>query len=340
MSNKTEPRVNRGSRALCLGIGFLCCSLVGCSKSLPAPVEKKLEATFCKPSPTWAYPPRPPARTIKFPEEEIGTLYTTTAGISYVGSYSWRRLGPAQGNIVLPAGTAAYLEVKTGMADQLAAIDLAGIQVIDFSAPFDFPYELYVNHQTKRVVKLSDSSLQPLAKTTTLYRLILHNTTITDDGLAFIAEVKSLRSINLFNTRITDEGLHLLAELPHLEGLDLGATGISDKGLQYLGNCPKLERVNLTGSNRTKGNQSATAYSANRNITDRGIAYLSKLHSLTELDISNANVSDRSLDALSELKSLRVLDVSGTMISKRGVRKLRKNLPNCRVIDDPGITDR
>ena len=304
-------------------------------------VAKKMKARFCKPSPTWSYPPRPPARIIVFPgDKDIGNLYTTTSGIGYVGSHGWELLGLARGEIVLPEGTAAFLEVKQGSSSILSSLDLNGIQMIDFSAPHEVPFELYTNNQTKRVVQLSDEDLKPLTKMKTLYRLVFHNTTITDKALTHITEVKSLRSVNLFNTKITDNGLQLLTQLPFLRGLDLGATDITDEGLRHLGKCTKLEKLNLTGSRRTKGNQSAGASSTNLNITDRGIGYLNDLLSLTELRIADTNVTDKSIEVLSQLKSLRFLDVSGTLMSEEGVKKLKVMLPDCRISDGRGITNR
>jgi len=301
---------------------------------------KAMKALLCKPSPTWFYPPVPGARTIVFPEDRVvGNLFTITGAISYVWDSRWELSGPATGRIVLGKGTAAFLEIKEGSSSVISTLEPNSVQVIDFSASFDFPFELYTNNQTKRIVQLSDKDLEPITRMNSLYRLVLHNTTITDESLTYIAEVESLRSINLFNTKITDDGLRLLARLPNLKGLDLGATNISDEGLRYIGECSKLERLSLTESHRTKGNVSAQAYSVNLNITDGGIKHLRNLQFLSQLDISNTDVTDASVDVLSQLKSLRYLDISGTKISETGAKKLQADLPDSRIIDDPGITN-
>jgi len=311
-------------------------------KSPNSKIGRKMEKMFCKASPTWSYPPTPPERTINFPENKaVGLLYTATGAHSYSYDSHWEEMyGPAKGEVKLAEGTAVCLEIKEGFSSILSKLEPNSIQAIDFSAPFDLPFELYTNNQTKRIVQLSDEDLEAIKNLNGLYQLVLHNTTITDKALTYISGLKSLRLINLWNTKITNDGLSYLAQLPFLDTIFLGATDISDEGLKHLSKLTRLRCLWLTKSNRKKGNEIATAGSVNLKITDAGMHHLGALTSLEYLSASDTDITDKSVNILSQLSSLRRLDVSGTKITEEGIRKLQAALPDCRIINNARITGR
>jgi len=308
-----------------------------------AALQSQTEKLFCKkPSRALDYPPPPEKRILSFPKNEaVGLLYTTTGITNYGYDMPINELhGPAQGDISLPQGTSACLEIKEGFSSVLGTLPPYGVQAIDFSAPVEIPFELNIQNQKKRIASLTDENLEPVRKIKGLYQLILHNTTITDQSLASISEVKDLRLINLWNTKITDKGLVYLAQLPFLDTIYLGATDISDEGLKHLCGLKRLRCLWLTGSNRSNGNNTATAYSVNHKITDAGMAYVNTLTSLENLNIANTGITDKSIDALSQLNSLSYLDISGTKISEEGLKTLQVALPKCKIIKDAGLMER
>lgn len=308
------------------------------------PVRNKVESLLCKVPPAGYFPPpAPPQRTVHFPENQsVGLLYTIAGDAHYVVgifSTSWDFFGEACGNIDIPNNVGLRLEVNMSPIDMsfLSKFKPDDLQCIDFSAPIDKPFELYVPNQTKRIVPLEDDQLKHLSSLTGLYQLILHNTTITDVGLARLQGLKSLRSINLFNTKITDEGLKYLGKITSLQEIYLGATNITDNGLEHLTTLSQLRVLSLTGSRRTKGNQHADACSSNYKITDEAVKTIKSFKLLQVLDLADTNISDSSIPTLGEFKHLFRLNLSGTLVTDSGTKRLQKALPKCQIVHDRGL---
>ncbi|MBW8035822.1 MAG: hypothetical protein FVQ79_09380 [Planctomycetes bacterium] len=285
---------------------------------------------FCS-SPTYNYLPAPPERIFNFPRN-IGKLYIHKApGMSGFGNASWEYFGDANGNVTLPKGCFAFLELRDPSFISKLKPNL--IQVLDLSADVEIPFELYTNNQKKKIVHITQEQIKSIENLQGLYQLILHNTTITDEMLISIAKIKSLREINLWNTQITDKGLKIIGTMKSLEGLQIGATNISDEGLKFISGLKNLRLLSLTTSNRIKGSQTATAYSvSNPNITDKSIECIKDLYMLKFLDISNTNVTDSVVDSLSQMKQLERLTITNTKITKSGVSRLTKELRDCHII--------
>ena len=91
------------------------------------------------------------------------------------------------------------------------------------------------------------------------------------------------------------------------------ATNITDKDLELLLPIKKqLIWLNLN----------------NMNVSDSGLAILSKCNSLTKLQLAHTNITDKGLAYLKDLKQLRSLNVVGTKITTTGIMQLKdlKNL--------------
>lgn len=144
----------------------------------------------------------------------------------------------------------------------------------------------------------------------------LKYTDVTDDDLAMVNLFPYLRLINLSGCKkITDNGLKHLKELPRLQELYLFETNIGDKGLSHLTESTYLEKVCLDGTK----------------ITDAGLKYMKKWEAIHMLHINSRNkLSDDGLDQLKHLTSLRELKV-GKGITKDGIRRLKKEVPDCKV---------
>jgi hypothetical protein len=61
-------------------------------------------------------------------------------------------------------------------------------------------------------------------------------------------------------------------------------------------------------------------------LTDAGLAYLTQLP-LDWLGLSDTGVTDRGVARLCELRSLSGLNIIGTQITREGAARLRKSLP-------------
>ncbi len=144
-----------------------------------------------------------------------------------------------------------------------------------------------------KVLKLNDCTLdenamEPIKNLTTLIKLDLRNTGLTDKGLSCVSQLKNLESISLhLNPKLTDDGLQALNPLHALEAVNLAKLNTSDKGLIFIQNNPKIGWLN----------------------------------------ISKTDVTDESVKHLITLKVLKDLYVKDSSITVMGIEKIRSNFP-------------
>jgi internalin A len=140
---------------------------------------------------------------------------------------------------------------------------------------------------------------------------------LTDFGLPVWSDRPQVGAIPAFNMLKWKDGI--LANLPVPEasfGLRLDGLEVTDAGLKDLVGMKNLTVLQL---GVTK-------------VTDAGLKHLAGLKQLAVLELHRTAVTDVGLLELVELKNLIKLDVSETKVTDKGVVKLRKALPNCRII--------
>lgn len=123
--------------------------------------------------------------------------------------------------------------------------------------------------------------------------LDLTGVSLNESHLAAIGTLRFLRSLALPKTNLTDDGLKTVGKLPNLAFLSIGRTRISSDGLRHLKRLKNLKGLRIFG---------------NKGVGDSGVAHLMGMKTLTVLQINN------------------------TAITKAGVQKLKRALPNCRII--------
>ena len=146
---------------------------------------------------------------------------------------------------------------------------------------------------------------------------------ITDGGLAHFAGMHNLEVVALYSDRITGTGLVHLAKLKRLKSL-CAMGWINDSSLGHISMLGRLELLNIYGATQ---------------ITDEGLAHISKLHNLRKFiivksgsaDSEYIQVSDEGLVHLYGLKNLDELTFSATQVTQAGIEKLHEALPNCRI---------
>jgi len=139
---------------------------------------------------------------------------------------------------------------------------------------------------------------------------------VTDSSLCHLRGANELKAINLDSTQITDAGLKELAQaVPNVARLSLVRTDVTDRGLAYLTKLPHISHLNLRDTK----------------VTDEGIKHLIGLPRLERLSLNFCNVTDRALEVLqnSPLKGLEVMDTS---VTKEGALAFRNvMLGKCRI---------
>ncbi|KAI9913348.1 hypothetical protein PsorP6_006687 [Peronosclerospora sorghi] len=128
-----------------------------------------------------------------------------------------------------------------------------------------------------------------------LERLDLGETPLTDSGLLEICDsVRKLKALNISNTEVSDTGTHGLAKLKELRILHMDTQGVTSNALMNVACLVHLEKLDLFGAN----------------ITDNGLLHLVQLHHLQELTICGGKISDRGVGIISKLTSLTILNLS------------------------------
>lgn len=199
------------------------------------------------------------------------------------------------------------------------------------------------------VEALTDAAANYLRANRSLRRLVLRGIDITDVGMPYLAALTGLKSLDLSHTMVGDVGLESLPALSELEDLNLGGTRITGRNLNFLKLLPKLRKLNFGGIQHRNGGACWTptiidldmdtvgllsnleelglgvGMSLGRTgkpvgagnchvtggiqITDFGVAKLTKLTKLRRLDISGAKVTPGGLKALEKLPQLERLTV-------------------------------
>ncbi|WP_417379452.1 GYF domain-containing protein [Gimesia sp.] len=126
-----------------------------------------------------------------------------------------------------------------------------------------------------------------------IINLDLTGVSITESHLAAIGTLQSLQSLNLYKTNLTDDGLKALAKPSNLSYLAIGRTRITSDGLRHLTGLKKIKGLRING---------------------------------------NKGIGDSGVEHLTEMKKLTVLQINNTSISEAGIQKLKRALPNCKII--------
>ena len=144
--------------------------------------------------------------------------------------------------------------------------------------------------------QVTNAGLRYLSKLTSLKELYLRGERIGDAGLANLRDLPQLEYLCLYGSHFTDKGMVHVKNIPNLKILSFhqNLCRITDAGLVHISDMPKLESLCLHGM---------------KNITDKGIANLTKLRSLKKLQIGSSQVTDKGLASLSRIKTLERLDL-------------------------------
>jgi hypothetical protein len=210
---------------------------------------------------------------------------------------------------------------------------------------------------------LGNDGLAQLASCDRLESIGLAETGITDDGLKHLADVRSLMSISLQHNKLTDAGMAHLSHLPKLSYVQLEGNGITDAGLEALAQTPAIAKIDLAEPQITDEGLAALARLTKlehlqlirTSITGPGLRYLRELPNLklltvdtaplgddglehfahypqlTELRLFRTKITDAGLVQLAKLTALQLLMIDGDRLTDDAMRKLTRELPNCKV---------
>lgn len=161
--------------------------------------------------------------------------------------------------------------------------------------------------------EVTADELAPLARTPTLRKLELTNSTIDTAGLQHLVGLRDLYALHLSGTNIGNDALAYVEPLHGLEILSLNGTQVDDTGLKSISGLPKLERLFL---NTTR-------------ITDAGMDELGRMKQLKELGLRDLTITDAGIAELRGLTHLEVLALDNNPnVTRKGLLALRETIPN------------
>ncbi|WP_158264921.1 hypothetical protein [Blastopirellula marina] len=184
--------------------------------------------------------------------------------------------------------------------------------------------------------KLSDRSVDALARIPRLRRLTFNETEITPEQLRRLAKSDSIEMLSLDRGSSTDAHLAQLPLFPKLEEVSIWPSfynpsrATSDNGIKSLASIKGLKVL---------------AVNSAPNITDEAFANINRFRNLESLQISYLQLSDKSLAHIARATSLRELilrsDGETPRISSNGIKQLHplKNLIRLE-LQGAGIDDR
>nr|XP_046227001.1 uncharacterized protein si:ch73-173p19.1 isoform X2 [Scatophagus argus] len=166
-----------------------------------------------------------------------------------------------------------------------------------------------------------------------LSQLSLNQTAVTEATLVVLTTcVPQLRLLSIKQTKVRD--VSALVELPNLQTLNLDGTGVTESSLEHLASHPALSSLSLAGVAVADGNRALQIISGlklthltlpgRHSVTDSGLAFLSKLSLLSELDLTDyTQVTDQGVSLLSTMTRLKKLSLSNTQVTDAGLPSLR-----------------
>ncbi|KAM9775260.1 uncharacterized protein si:ch73-173p19.1 [Syngnathus typhle] len=166
-----------------------------------------------------------------------------------------------------------------------------------------------------------------------LSQLSLNQTAVGETTLAVLpACVPQLRMLSIKQTKVSD--VSALSELPGLQTLNLDGTGVTEASLAQLGTHPSLSSLSLGGVRVSNGDHALQIVSGlalthltlpgRHSVTDGGLAFLSRLQLLVELDLTDyTQVTDRGVQHLCTMTRLKKLSLSNTQVTDAGLSYLR-----------------
>jgi hypothetical protein len=290
----------------------------------------------------------------------------------------WECLGPARGDILVPAGKRVKLTVSPhGWRDLSPLLNLEPDDIYELAfAPVADKRTgprneclSYVKHLTGlntlnlSWTNLSGRGMKHVAGLSSLQRLYLPDR-ITDSGLVHVAKLTSLKGLYFWDNGVTNRGLENLVNLKLLEELTLGyqihnrrfrTRAVGDDGLGYLAQLPNLRYLLLFGDRFSNAglahlkNVPSLRYLTLFNlwqISDEGAAHLAGLGRLESLSAYDSCITDKGMAALAKLRFLKALNLgkrgdNKTKITDRGLAYL-ENFPRMEHLHLPteGITDK
>lgn len=160
-----------------------------------------------------------------------------------------------------------------------------------------------------------DNALPHVSSITSLERLYLDNTGVSDAGLKYLEPLARLEVLVLAGSDVDGDGLTHLRSLGNLRTLNLTRCRVQDEDLKHLSVLAHLEVLTL----------------CHTPLTGDGLVHLKPLRNLRVLNLSDSAVMDPGLKHLEGMPSLKMLYLRGTSVTHEATEALDPTLKSCAI---------
>ncbi len=292
-------------------------------------------------------------RVVHFPNDRcLGRLMIQDADAEreivsfhhWVDGTEWEYLGPARGDVRVPAGKRLWLNVRRGYWKDLSGLgnlrpdDLYKLSITGYSMDRERPDDRCMEHIAGltglRVLALngsdiSNKGLLNIRNMKHLERLYVPGGA-TSSGMRIVGRLKSLKGLYFKDTRVGTEGIKYLQGLTELEELDLGGKQIGDEALKYMAGFDNLYYLILwggftdAGMEYLKDSKSLRILNISSQIKDEGLKHLAEIDSLENLGMHWVEgITDAGMEHLVKAKLLKKLDIWHSKVTDKGLAILR-----------------
>jgi Leucine-rich repeat (LRR) protein len=205
--------------------------------------------------------------------------------------------------------------------------------------------------------QITDLGLNAIKGWTSLKRLNVRGTRISDPTLAIIGKLPQLEYLDIANTNVTEAGLDSLVPLTKLRHLAMGRSRFRDDALAVLRLLTTLESLDLSGPSGATRNQRADT----GRVPEALVQAVSELKELRTLKLGHSQISaaelrtwaatlskmeklgleacgridDQALKVLAGWNSLKYVDLQDTKVTRQGIEELKKQRPDLMVLSGP-----
>jgi len=230
-----------------------------------------------------------------------------------------------------------------GENDRLQRLNLENCSLVsDFAVEAGIAKLSQLQHLDLSETSVSSSGMTAIGKLHKLKCLNLTRTMVASHGLEHLWALKSLIRLELDCSGITDGCLGVLSELENLEHLDLFSSRISDKGLSPLTKLSKLKSLEICSGLLTNSGMFTLSFLSstleelnvahNGRISSSGVAHLSALSRLQNLNLGFTGITDNIVNVMKTLPSVHVLSISGCRFLSAKSRQILMESAQFRVV--------
>jgi len=157
------------------------------------------------------------------------------------------------------------------------------------------------------VTTVDDGAMADIGKLTKMKALLLDFLWVSEDGLARLKGCQHLEEIYLARTLAGDEAMAMLQHFPKLRKLRISATQITGKGLAALSKLRQLEDLDISECSQ---------------LFDSDLAPLAAMTQLKRLNLWRDAITDVGVAHLAPLSKLEWLNLDNTQLTNAGLAHL------------------